>query len=193
MIKVKSATNATNEITEIVVKKGATTTSSIAEAYQVYNNNGTKALKKVFGRTSLPQVPQITSITEEEGSIYVTATSTDTIQYRYTEYAGNGAEIYASDWCTDASLGTYGCTTDVLVEVRSVRGELTSEVASDYYIMERGAFHDYGYIYISVGSLGGAYGRHEVSCSICGEYLYTEECTEEGQTGVCEHCGETTA
>lgn len=193
MIKVKSATNETKEITKIFVKTGATTTSQIAEAYQVYDNGGTKALRKVFGYSTTPQAPTITSISESEGSIYVEATSSDTLQYRYTEYAGNGAEIYTSDWDTSASLSTYGCTTDVLVEVRSVRGDLISEVVSDYYTMERGTFHDYGYTYISTGALGGAYGRHEVSCSICGEYLYTEECTEEGATGYCQHCGETTA
>lgn len=54
MIKVKTASNETKEITKIYVKSGASATKSIAEAYQVYNNNGVKALKKVFGYSSTP-------------------------------------------------------------------------------------------------------------------------------------------
>ena len=145
MIKVKTATTTTKEITEIYVKTGASTTKSIGEVYQVYSSGGTKALVKVFGAVLGVQAPTVSSVIDDGETVYVTAVAknaNDTIEYRFTEYSIEGTCSYESDWSQLSTLIMYSCTNEVCVEVRSVRNNETSEIVTINHYPDREAYHD---------------------------------------------------
>lgn len=170
MIKVKSATDETKEITDVYVKSGKNALTRVVGAYQVYNNNGKKALKQFYEYDSTTDAPSITDITESEGIVYVyvaTESEKDTVEYRFTEYAGEN-ELYNCDWQSDNSLSTYMCTDSVYIEVRSVRNGVVGAVVARTYYMERDVEHSYEKGE-KVEATCTENGYTEYVCSVCGD------------------------
>lgn len=156
MIRIKTASNETKEITKVYVKTGASTVQSISEAYQVYDDNGVKALKRVFGYSpdnvvapTLVAWPDHDENGQQVPFVSVKVTPVDAadtielsfVQYHYQEAKG---EPYWFEWKPDPEgNGDYwfeaaSCATGVLVKARSKRnGVYSSENTQMVSIADR--------------------------------------------------------
>lgn len=211
MIKVKSGTNTTTEITKIYVKSGASATKSIAEAYQVYNNGGVKSLKKVFGFSTAACAHNYTTTDsyygdcQEECWVKYTCTKCGT---SYTENTGRGEHSYEQtkhiypDWCTEEEYYEYTCSIcgDSYTEHTGVHGEHDAAGSVDGYCGQCGILlcDAWGHDYRETSRFDAEWCIEETyinyKCTTCGDE-YTEYTGEHGIHGAiingrCEYCDE---